>query len=91
MPVRICYVQGNKQIGELETEINKWQNSLSSKATVTHISTAMTEHEEVADTNDSNDLVRAVDRPTLVTLIAGDSETTRTLIDGLPAVARSSR
>jgi hypothetical protein len=49
MPVRIFYVQGNKQIGELETEINKWQTSLGSKATVTHISTAMTEHEDAAD------------------------------------------
>jgi hypothetical protein len=28
MPVRIFYVQGNKSIGELEREINKWQISL---------------------------------------------------------------
>jgi hypothetical protein len=49
MPVRIFYVQDNKQIAVLETEINKWQDSLGSKATVTHISTAMTEHEDVAD------------------------------------------
>jgi hypothetical protein len=46
MPVRIFYVQGNKSIGELEREINKWQISLGPKASVTHISTAMTEHED---------------------------------------------
>jgi hypothetical protein len=49
MPVRIFYVQGNKLIGGLETEINKWQKSLGSKASVTHISTAMTEHEDEAE------------------------------------------
>ncbi len=49
MPVRIFYVRGNKQIGELETEVNKWQKSLGSKASVTHISTAMTEHEDEAE------------------------------------------
>lgn len=27
MPVRIFYVQGNKLIDELESEINKWQKS----------------------------------------------------------------
>jgi hypothetical protein len=43
MPVRIFYVQGTESIGELEREINKWQISL---ASVTHISTAMTEHED---------------------------------------------
>jgi hypothetical protein len=48
MPVRIFYVQGNKSIGELERESNKWQISLGPKATVTHISTAMTEHEDRA-------------------------------------------
>ena len=37
---------GNKSIGELEREINKWQISLGPKASVTHISTAMTEHED---------------------------------------------
>ena len=46
MPVKIFYVQGNKPIGELESEIIKWQKSLGPKASVTHISTAMTEHED---------------------------------------------
>jgi hypothetical protein len=46
MPVRIFIVQGDKAIGELESEINKWQESLDSKASVTHTSTAMTEHED---------------------------------------------
>ena len=46
MPVRIFYVQGNKNIGGLEAEINKWQESLGSKASVTHTSTAMTEHKD---------------------------------------------
>jgi hypothetical protein len=46
MPVRIFYLQDNKSIGELEREINNWQISLGPKATVTHISTAMTEHED---------------------------------------------
>jgi hypothetical protein len=36
MPVKIFYVQGNKLIGGLESEINKWQKSLGSKASVTH-------------------------------------------------------
>ncbi len=49
MPVRIFYAQDNKQIGELESEINKWQKSLGSKASVTHTSTAMTEHEDEAE------------------------------------------
>ena len=49
MPVKIFFVQGNKQIDELESEINKWQKKLNSKAAVTHISTAMTEHEDEAD------------------------------------------
>ncbi len=44
MPVRIFYVEGNKLIDGLESEINKWQKSLGSKASVTHTSTAMTEH-----------------------------------------------
>jgi hypothetical protein len=46
MPVKIFYVQGNKPIGGLESEINKWQKSLGPKASVTHVSTAMTEHED---------------------------------------------
>jgi len=46
MPVRIFCVQDNKLIGGLETEINNWQESISSKASVTHISTAMTEHKD---------------------------------------------
>ena len=46
MPVRIFCVQGHKLIGELESEINNWQKSISSKASVTHISTAMTEHKD---------------------------------------------
>jgi|ERR1035437_3448144 hypothetical protein len=33
-------------IGGLESEINNWQNSLGSKASVTHTSTAMTEHKD---------------------------------------------
>jgi hypothetical protein len=45
-PVRIFCVQGNKLIGGLESEINNWQKSISSKASVTHISTAMTEHKD---------------------------------------------
>jgi len=49
MPVRIFYVEGNKLIGELESEINKWQKSLGSKASVTHTSTAMTEHKDEAE------------------------------------------
>ena len=49
MPVRIFYAQGNKLIGELEKEINKWQESLGSKASVTHISTSMTEHKDEAE------------------------------------------
>jgi hypothetical protein len=39
-------VQGNKNIGGLEAEINKWQESLGTKASVTHTSTAMTEHKD---------------------------------------------
>jgi hypothetical protein len=49
MPVRIFYVEGDKLIGGLESEINKWQKSLGSKASVTHTSTAMTEHEDSAE------------------------------------------
>ena len=44
MPVKIFCVEGNELIGGLESEINKWQKSLGSKASVTHTSTAMTEH-----------------------------------------------
>ena len=49
MPVRIFCVQDNKLIGGLESEINNWQESISSKASVTHISTAMTEHKDEAE------------------------------------------
>lgn len=35
-------------IGEIESDINKWQKSLGSKASVTHTSTAMTEHKDEA-------------------------------------------
>ena len=49
MPVKIFCVQGSKAIGELESEINRWQKSLGSKASVTHTSTAMTEHEDEAE------------------------------------------
>jgi hypothetical protein len=48
MPVKIFVVQGHKFIGGLELEINKWQQSLGSKASVTHISTAITEHQDEA-------------------------------------------
>ena len=48
MPVKRFYVQGNKNIGGLEAEINKWQESLGSKASVTHTSTAMTDHKDEA-------------------------------------------
>ncbi len=44
MPIRIFVVQGDKPISTLEPEINEWQQSLGPKASVTHISTAMTEH-----------------------------------------------
>jgi hypothetical protein len=49
MPVKIFVVQGGEPIGRLESEINKWQQSLGSKASVTHTSTAMTEHEDEAE------------------------------------------
>lgn len=49
MPVRIFCVQDNKLIGGLESEINNWQKSISSKASVTHISTAMTGHKDEAE------------------------------------------
>ena len=49
MPVRIFYVEGNKLIAELESEINKWQKSLGSKASVTHTTTAMTERNDEAE------------------------------------------
>jgi hypothetical protein len=41
-------VEGNELIGGLESEINKWQKSLGSKASVTHTFTAMTEHNDEA-------------------------------------------
>jgi hypothetical protein len=40
------YVQGNKNIVGLEAEINKWQESLDRKASVTHISSATSEHKD---------------------------------------------
>ena len=46
MPVRIFCVQGDKLISGLESEINYWQKSIGSKASVTHLSTAMTEHKD---------------------------------------------
>jgi hypothetical protein len=49
MPVKIFVVQGDKSIGGLESEINKWQQSLGSKASVTQISTAMTDHQHEAE------------------------------------------
>jgi hypothetical protein len=49
MPVKMFYVQGNKNIVGLEAEINKWQQGLGSKASITHTSTAMTEHEDTAN------------------------------------------
>jgi len=49
MPVRIFCVQSNKLIDGLESEINKWQKSLGSKVSVTHTSTAMTEHKDEAE------------------------------------------
>jgi hypothetical protein len=49
MPVKLFVVQGDALIGGLESEINKWQQSLGSKASVTHTSTAMTEHEDEAE------------------------------------------
>jgi hypothetical protein len=48
MPIKIFVVQGDKSIGGLDSEINKWQQSLGSKASVTHVSTAMTEHQDEA-------------------------------------------
>jgi hypothetical protein len=46
MPARIFIVQGDKAIAVLESEINKWQESLGSRASVTHTSTAMTERKD---------------------------------------------
>ena len=46
MPVKIFVVQGDEPIGKLESEINKWQQRLGTKASVTHTSTAMTEHKD---------------------------------------------
>jgi uncharacterized membrane protein YfbV (UPF0208 family) len=61
MPVKIFVVQGDKSIAGVESEINKWQQSLGSKASVTHVSAAMTEHQgeeqRLADTIGGNDLV----------------------------------
>jgi hypothetical protein len=49
MPVRIFCVQGDKLISGLESEINNWQKRIGSKASVTHLSTAMTEHKDEAE------------------------------------------
>jgi hypothetical protein len=46
MPIKIFYAQGNKNIAGLEAEINKWQESLGPRASVTHTSTAMAEHKD---------------------------------------------
>ena len=46
MPIRIFVVQGDKPISTLEPEINEWQQSLGPKASVTYMSTAMTEHRD---------------------------------------------
>ena len=48
MPVKIFCVEGNELIGGLESEINKWQKSLGTRASVTHTSIAMTEHNDEA-------------------------------------------
>jgi hypothetical protein len=48
MPVKIFYVQGNKNIIGVEAAINKWQEDLGHKASVTHLSTATTEHKDEA-------------------------------------------
>jgi hypothetical protein len=57
MPVKIFYVQGNKNIGGLEAEINKWQESLGPRASVTHTSTAMTEHKDEVNGRETRVLV----------------------------------
>ena len=49
MPVKIFVVQGDEPIGGLESEINRWQESLGPKASVTHTSTAMTELKDEAE------------------------------------------
>jgi hypothetical protein len=49
MPVKIFVVQGDEPIGRLESEINRWQQGLDPKASVTHTSTAMTEHKDEAE------------------------------------------
>ena len=57
MPVKIFCVEGNERIGGLESEIKKWQKSLGSKASVTHTSTAMTEHLDLREVIDNFVLV----------------------------------
>ena len=42
-------MQGDKLISGLESEINNSQKSIGSKASVTHLSTAMTEHKDEAE------------------------------------------
>ncbi|TYL90110.1 hypothetical protein FXB40_33125 [Bradyrhizobium rifense] len=48
MPVKIFYVQGNKNIIGVEAVINDWQKEVGSKASITHLSTAATEHKDEA-------------------------------------------
>jgi hypothetical protein len=61
MPVKIFVVQGDKSIGGLESEINKWQHSLGSKASVTHYiysnDRASRRGPRLADAIGGNDLV----------------------------------
>ncbi len=49
MPIRIFFVQGNKLINQLESDINQWRKDLGPKAEVTHIATSATEHKDDAE------------------------------------------
>jgi hypothetical protein len=40
------FMQGNKLIEQLESDINEWRNKIGSKAEVTHIATSATEHKD---------------------------------------------
>ncbi len=40
MPIRIFFVQGNKLINQLESDINQWRKDLGPKAEVTHVATS---------------------------------------------------
>ena len=63
MPVKIFYAQGNKNIEGMEADINKLQEGLGSRASVTHTSTAMAEHKDDAngrETRVRDDLVRVI-------------------------------